>query len=140
MSMPRKSKGAYPADWIAIATAVKDAAGWRCIRCDAPHDPPAGFTLTVHHADLNPANCRWWNLLALCQRCHLRIQSKVVLERPWIFEHSEWFVPYVAGYYAHVLGLALDRDAVTARAAELIARGQGRTWDGMPRAAAGAAR
>jgi hypothetical protein len=55
--------------------------------------------LTVHHLDLNPANCAWWNIPALCQKCHLRIQAKVIMEREWMFEHSTWFLPYVAAYY-----------------------------------------
>lgn len=138
--MPRSSKGEYPADWPEIALAVKEAAGWKCIRCDHPHDPAAGYTLTVHHADLDPSNNAWWNKLALCQRCHLRIQGKVVMERVWLFDHSEWFVPYVAGYYAHRLGFELDRGSVILHAEKLIALGQGRTvdWDRVPRSAIGA--
>lgn len=56
---------------------------------------------TVHHLDGNKSNCVWWNLLALCQRCHLTIQSRVNPEQPYMLEHSEWFKPYVAGFYAH---------------------------------------
>jgi len=97
--MPRKSIGIYPPNWNEIAQAVKAAAGWKCVRCDHLHDIPAGFMLTVHHLDLNPANCAWWNIPALCQKCHLTIQAKVVMERFWMFEHSEWFQPYVAAYY-----------------------------------------
>jgi len=55
---------------------------------------------TVHHLDGNKANCVWWNLLALCQRCHLTIQSRVNPQQPYIFEHDEWFKPYAAGFYA----------------------------------------
>lgn len=55
---------------------------------------------TVHHLDGDKANCRWWNLLALCQRCHLTIQSRVNPHQPYMFEHSDWFKPYVAGFYA----------------------------------------
>lgn len=58
--------------------------------------------LTVHHLDNVKANCRWWNLAALCQRCHLQIQGTVQMSRVWPWEHSEWFKPYVAGYYAWV--------------------------------------
>jgi hypothetical protein len=85
-----------------------------------------GFCLTVHHLDLNRSNCVWWNLVALCQRCHLSIQQRVVLERPWLFEHSNWFKPYVAGYYAHVLGAPDDQESVMSRIDELIEQGQGR--------------
>lgn len=56
--------------------------------------------LTVHHLDGDRGNSRWWNLLSLCQRCHLYIQGRVIPERPWILEHTDWFKPYVAGFYA----------------------------------------
>lgn len=117
----RKSTGDYPKHWHEIATVVKDAAGWRCVRCNHCHDPEAGYCLTVHHLDLNPANCAWWNIPALCQRCHLHIQGRVVMERPWLFAHSEWFKPYVAGYYAHLRGLPESRDYVMAHLDELLA-------------------
>lgn len=103
--MTRKSTGVYPPNWDEISRAVKDEAGWRCVRCGHIHDTPAGFMLTVHHLDLNPANCAWWNIPALCQKCHLRIQAKVVMEREWMFEHSTWFLPYVAAYYGVRNGL-----------------------------------
>lgn len=77
--------------------------------------------LTVHHLDMNKANCRWWNLAALCQRCHLQIQGKVQMARVWPWEHSTWFQPYVAGYYALTyLGEDLDRKATEARLDELL--------------------
>lgn len=56
--------------------------------------------LTVHHANEHKADCRWWNLLSLCQRCHLQIQGKVQMDRVWPHEHTAWFKPYVAGFYA----------------------------------------
>lgn len=110
--MKRHSTGDYPADWPEIALQVKEAAGWKCVRCGALNDQKSGHVLTVHHLDLNPANCAWWNLAALCQRCHLHIQAKVVMERPWLFEHSAWFKPYVAGYYAHLRGLPESKEYV----------------------------
>lgn len=118
--MKRKSTGEYPSNWPEIAKACKDTAGWRCVRCGHPHEPETGYCLTVHHLDINPANCEWWNLAALCQRCHLTIQGKVVMERPWMFQHSEWFKPYVAGYYAHRRGLPTDREYVMAHLDELL--------------------
>lgn len=63
--MTRRSTSAYPPDWPAIARRCKDEAGWVCVRCGRPHDRAAGYCLTVHHLDLSPANCRWWNLAAL---------------------------------------------------------------------------
>lgn len=105
----RKSKSDYPPNWDEIAARVKDEANWKCMRCGHPHDPANGYALTVHHLDLNPANCEWWNLPALCQRCHLVIQAKVWIDQPFMFEHSTWFKPYAAGYYAHIHHLPEDR-------------------------------
>lgn len=138
----------YPANWKYIARRVKANALWRCVRCGHPHerpkhreacddrcDParhPGGLNdgrqrvLTVHHLDGDKANCAWWNLAPLCQVCHLHIQGKVHMERVWLFPHSEWFKPYVAGYYAHRFGLALDRPTVEANREPLIRLGQGR--------------
>jgi len=78
--------------------------------------------LTVHHLNGRKDDCRWWNLAALCQRCHLTIQGKVQMARVWPWEHSEWFKPYVAGYYAAVyLGEDLTREEAEARMDELLA-------------------
>lgn len=111
--MPRKSKpgATYPPDWKDIARRVKDEANWRCVRCGAPHEDRAGHTLTVHHLSMDPGDNRWHNLAALCCPCHLQIQHKVDLDRPWVMgEHSEWFKPYVAAHYASkYLGLELTR-------------------------------
>lgn len=60
--------------------------------------------LTVHHLDGHKANNAWWNLLALCQVCHLQVQGKVIPERPFLLPHTAWFVPYVCGFYAHYYG------------------------------------
>lgn len=118
----RRSTGTYPENWPELATEVKAGAGWRCVRCRHPHDPATGHTLTVHHLDLDPSNSAWWNLLPLCQRCHLSIQGRVYLDRPWVMlDHSEWFKPYVAGFYAQkYLGEDLSRAEVIARLPELL--------------------
>jgi len=88
----------YPPDWPEIACDIKDAADWKCERCGHAHDPAAGYTLTVHHLDMNKANCADWNLAALCQRCHLRIQGKVDFEQQYMLPHSEWMRPHVDGF------------------------------------------
>lgn len=119
----------YPADWPAIAKAVKDAADWQCIRCGHAHEPATGYMLTVHHLDMDKANCAWWNLTALCQRCHLSVQARVKMERVWMFEHTAWFKPYVAGYYADRYGFPTDRAWVEAHADALILLGQGLTTE-----------
>lgn len=120
---PRKSIGGpYPADWPVIAWRTKREAGWRCVRCG--HINCTGHILTVHHLDMDPSNCEWWNLAALCQQCHLHIQAKVVLDRPYLYDHTAWFRPYVAGYYAHLQGLPEDRDSVMLHLEELLAYGR----------------
>jgi 5-methylcytosine-specific restriction endonuclease McrA len=69
-----RNRWRYPADWKDVARAVKDRAGWRCEACGTPHGPPPRV-LTVDHLDHNPENCSDENLIALCQRCHLRRQA-----------------------------------------------------------------
>ncbi len=75
---------------------------------------------------MNPSHSSldyWWNLLPLCKRCHLSIQARVNLDRPWVMaEHSEWFKVFAAGWSAHkYLGLVLSRQDVEARLDELLA-------------------
>lgn len=142
--MDARFRNAYPPEWPALKDAVREAAGHRCVRCvrcghpyrkgehgSGEHSPcdercthggdSRWRILTVHHLDGDKANCRWWNLAALCQRCHLTIQGRVVMARVWPWEHSEWFRPYVAGYYAHVyLGEDLSREETEARLDELL--------------------
>jgi hypothetical protein len=118
--MPRKSTGDYPPNSPEISKRTKDEAGNRCIRCNHIADIPAGYMLTVHHLDLNKSNCEWWNLAALCQRCHLHIQGKLIIERPYMFEHTAWFKPYVAGYYAFTNGLPHNETFVMSHLDELL--------------------
>jgi hypothetical protein len=127
---------------------IRQLADRRCIRCLHPyrkgtgewspcdercvHNGPVELRadvlvarwriLTVHHLNEVKADCRWWNLAALCQRCHLNIQTRVKLDQPWPFEHSEWFKPYAAGFYASsILGEELDRFQTLERLEELLA-------------------
>lgn len=120
-------RGSYAPDRDTIHDRVRAEAGCRCIRCGHPDDAPqirqhgkAGRAecdaacrhacdgkqriLTVHHFDGDKSNNRWWNLLSLCQACHLVIQAKVIPERPYLWEHSDWIKPYVAGFYAAYYG------------------------------------
>lgn len=145
-------KNDYNDDGKAARDRARDEAGWRCIRCLKPHqvegkpfnnknpkpheitaeelsnDLPhimegeRGWILTVHHFDGNKANDAWWNLLALCQRCHLQVQNKCDPEIPYMFEHSDWLKPFVAGFYAKkYLGEDLTRPEVEGRLEELLA-------------------
>lgn len=140
----------YPPAWhdlgdgIGVKHLVRERAGHRCVRCQHPYvcgvsDPvaspcdelcthdsakPTRRVLTVHHLRLghdHKRDLRWWNLAALCQRCHLQIQGKVQLEQVWPHEHSDWFKPYAAGWYAwSYLGEELTREQVDARLDELL--------------------
>lgn len=121
--------GTYPANWKEIARRVKDEAEWTCIRCEHPHDVESGHVLTVHHLDGNKSNCEWWNLTALCQRCHLQIQHKVEMNRFWMFEHSEWFRPYVAGYYAALLGMRTCREFVVEHYDRIMEKATKMEWE-----------
>ncbi len=143
--------GEYPPDWPEINARTCTEAGHRCIRCSHPyakkqhgngewspcdsrctHNGPRTMIdgvvhaewriLTVHHADGDKSNCVWWNLLALCQRCHLTIQGRVNPQQPYMLEHSDWYKPYVAGFYAHKYeGKQLTREQVMLRLDELLA-------------------
>lgn len=145
-------KDHYPFAWHeTIKHEVRLRAGHRCIRCGHPYTngehgngewSPCGHfcvhdgeteefadgvwarwrILTVHHLNGSKHDCRWWNLVALCQRCHLRVQRIVVMDRVYPWPHSEWFKPYVAGFYASTyLGEELSRGEVMARLDELLA-------------------
>lgn len=90
-------RGEYPKDWATIAGEVKAAAGGQCVRCKAKHDPAIGYCLTVHHFDGDKANVAKWNLMALCQRCHLSVQARVDPAQGLIIHPSRWSMPYIAG-------------------------------------------
>jgi len=69
----------YAWNWKEIAKEVKNRAGWACEECGMPHLPEFGYCLTVHHKDGNKKNNEPDNLIALCQRCHLRAQTRLRL-------------------------------------------------------------
>lgn len=150
-------KDGYPRAWHeSVKDAVREEAGYRCVRCGHPYrkgehgngqwspcdeqcshpsldietmyEEETGERaamwriLTVHHLTGNKLDLRWWNLAALCQRCHLTIQGRVHMEQVFPFEHSEWFKPYAAGYYAATyLDEDLTREETMDRLDELLA-------------------
>lgn len=78
----------YPKDWKLISKAIIEHAQNKCELCGAENYKPHWKTgskvvLTVHHIDHNKKNSSRYNLIALCQRCHLRLD----LER----HHSKRF-------------------------------------------------
>lgn len=74
-------KERYPANWKEIALRVKESAGWRCEHCGKQCRKPGEKldshtrTLTVHHKNHIPEDCREENLIALCASCHLRADA-----------------------------------------------------------------
>lgn len=100
-----KPKNDYTADWPEIAKLIKDDARWNCIRCGHEHDHPSGHVLTVHHFDGDKSNNERWNLMALCQRCHLSVQGRVNPDVPLLTDPSLWAMPYIAGFYGSGRGI-----------------------------------
>ena len=102
--------GEYPPDWPEIARRTKELASGCCERCGVRNneDEPDGTMLTVHHLSGEKWLCEQWNLAALCQQCHLRVQARVVFYRPYFrFDwrtlkheavHSEWLARHIKGY------------------------------------------
>jgi hypothetical protein len=101
MSPRPRGLAAYPPDWKTVARRIKDAAGWKCERCGGAHSMEGAMILTVHHLDGDKRNCADWNLAALCQRCHLRIQGRVKMQQMFfeqILDVAQWFKPHLEGY------------------------------------------
>lgn len=86
----------YPKDWKAISRSIRDRSHGQCEcagecglhrdhpgprRCTEMHNHPAKWAkgkviLTVAHLNHIESDCRPENLKAMCQRCHLRYDSK----------------------------------------------------------------
>jgi len=116
----RRFTNDYNPDGKAKRLAARASVGFKCIRCGSPSVP--GKILTTHHFDGDKSNDEWWNLLPLCQVCHLQIQGKVDPHQPWMFEHSAWLKPYVAGFYANKYeGRKITREEAVSRLDELLA-------------------
>ena len=71
----------YPPDWDEISRRIRfERAKGACEECGAAHGqrhPETGsvVVLTTAHLDHNPAHCADANLMAMCQRCHLRYDA-----------------------------------------------------------------
>lgn len=91
-----------------------------------------GLNYGVHHLDGDKGNCLWWNLLPMCNSCHLKFQARVIPEQEYLHEHSPWFRVYVAGYYAAQRGLILARPQVEADVERFLAMGQPHLYEARP--------
>lgn len=68
----------YPKNWPEIREAILERAENRCELCGAENGKPHWKTrsrvvLTIAHLDQDKENNKGYNLAALCQRCHLKI-------------------------------------------------------------------
>lgn len=79
----QRNRHRYPPEWDTIAKTVKARAVWTCECCGAVHGRPPKV-LTVDHLDFDPGNnynedgtINYENLMALCQRCHLKRQGLI---------------------------------------------------------------
>lgn len=121
LRLPITGEYIAPKDRKELHNRVRAEADGKCIRCGHPDDAESHHVLTVHHFTGAKDENSWWNLLALCQKCHLTIQGRVNPHIPYFLEHSEWAKPYVAGFYAKkYLGLDLTRSEVAERMDELL--------------------
>jgi len=81
MPISKENKALYPKNWKGISEWVRLQAGNKCEICDAMNHeahPVTGsmVVLTVHHMNFDPTNNEPYNLIALCQRCHNRLDRK----------------------------------------------------------------
>jgi len=96
--MPINYKEYHP-KWKLISWLIRvRRAGNRCEKCHAENYKPHPVTgskvvLTVAHLDHDKRNNRFWNLAALCQKCHLNHDIKQHVDnrrygRHWKGEHQ----------------------------------------------------
>lgn len=91
----------YPKDWDDIATYIKVLAKRHCEHCGHVDNLATRHTLTTHHLDMVKSNCLYTNLVALCQRCHLYVQSCYVVNQGWLFD--DFIPPWVKKRHLHHL-------------------------------------
>ena len=98
MPIKPEKKKLYPPNWEEISLLIREQAGWKCELCKAAHDEPHPITasiviLTVHHINGDPTDNRRINLIALCQRCHNKLDQpfrRKKKEDGALFEVDEW--------------------------------------------------
>ena len=76
----------YPENWEEIRQAILVRAENKCELCGAENGKPHWKTgskviLTIAHLDQDKENNKGYNLAALCQRCHLKIDLPYKIKR-----------------------------------------------------------
>ena len=95
MPIRPERKKLYPENWEKISLLIRTKALWKCQLCAAKEGQPHPITgsqvvLTVHHINGDPTDNRRLNLIALCQRCHNRLDQpfrhpKRAIKSPLLF-------------------------------------------------------
>lgn len=81
MPIRPENKARYPKNWKQISEDIRfNRAKNKCEKCGAENYKPHPITgskviLTVAHLDHTPENVDYDNLMAMCQRCHLRYDA-----------------------------------------------------------------
>ena len=88
MPITPERKKLYPKNWKKISKLIRERAGGLCELCLAQNGKPHPITdsrvvLTVHHINNDPTDNRPINLIALCQRCHLRLDMPFKRKPYW---------------------------------------------------------
>jgi len=105
MPIPEWKKPFYPEDWDTISFEVKSEQNFECRICGAKHGAPlndsvAKVVLTTHHllGLLHPAANKKEFLMALCQRCHLRLDApRKIMNRKLMDEVMKSPFDYLSG-------------------------------------------
>ena len=78
MPLTKERKLLYPDNWDKISQLIREKANNECELCYAPNGfshpkTSSQVVLTVHHINYDPTDNRRINLIALCQKCHNRL-------------------------------------------------------------------
>ena len=85
----------YPKDWNLISKAIIKKQNGICYFCPAENYKPHWKTgskviLTTHHIDGDLKNSSRYNLIALCQRCHLRLDMEKHFSKRVKIDKNYW--------------------------------------------------
>ena len=93
MPISKVNKSRYPANWAFISADIRfNRAGNRCEKCGIQNGSISPIThkkisLSVHHKDHQPENNDYSNLIALCNRCHIKEDAKHHKENRYKGQH-----------------------------------------------------